>query len=93
MGLYLEARDKVQWLEEHGDEHGNVYNALKHVTDDEFVVCLVNNGAFYAAAIAYNDGEVEAFNLPTDPRPKRWFIVTKEKLRHVCPAWDTYVKE
>lgn len=42
------------------------------------VVCVVDNGPFEAVAYCYNESEFEAFNEPTDNRPKTW-IVVKEK--------------
>lgn len=42
--------------------------------DDCVVVCLVDNGAFTAAAIAYDKGELAAFVYP-DPRPRMFLAV------------------
>lgn len=46
-------------------------------------VCLVDNGAFTAAAIAYNEREFNDFNDPHDHRPKVWFIVSIDRLTQV----------
>ncbi len=45
-------------------------------------VCLVDNGAFTAAGVAYDKREMEAFNYrsPDDLRPKLWLEVTINKL-------------
>jgi len=43
-------------------------------------VCLIDNGPFTAAAIAYEEGEIYAFSQPDDYRPKIWFLVDKELL-------------
>ena len=41
------------------------------------LVCVVDNGYFGAAAHAYTESELKAFQLPNDTRPKRWFIWDK----------------
>lgn len=51
-----------------------------HRSEDGFyAVCLVDNGSFSTAAIAYDPGELEAFKRP-DGRMRRWFAVHKDKL-------------
>lgn len=41
------------------------------------LVCVVDNGYFGAAAYAYSEREMKAFQLPDDTRPKRWFTWDK----------------
>lgn len=53
--------------------------------DGTHVVCLVDNGGFSAAGIAFDQGELAAFNEPRDGRSKRWFYVPDAKLIEVCP--------
>jgi hypothetical protein len=40
--------------------------------------CLVDNGAFTACALAYNQAELEAFDHPTDERPKSWWPIPND---------------
>lgn len=47
---------------------------------DVLPVCLVDNGMFNAAGIAYSPGELEAFDLPDDDRPKSWFLIETKLL-------------
>lgn len=41
------------------------------------LVCLVDNGPFTAALVVYGKGEFEEANRPSDPRPKRWFLLNR----------------
>lgn len=41
------------------------------------LVCVVDNGYFGAAGYAYCESEMRAFQVPSDKRPKRWFIYDK----------------
>jgi hypothetical protein len=54
-------------------------------------VCLVNNGLFTAAGIAFSKDELQAFCVPSDRRPKRWFTVETEKLLEVEPSLKFYL--
>jgi len=78
MGQYINPPDmtKERFLHESG-------RRIKHPIEaapDEFPVCLVDNGPFTAAGIAYDDREVEEFSKPTDHRPKAWFAVKRSLL-------------
>ena len=78
MGCYVNppSGNKVSWLIEHGEE----IESPCAITKSHVPVCLVNNGPFFGAGIGYKLSEVEAFDQSTDPRPKRWFKVPREKL-------------
>lgn len=83
MGCYANPPiDKAAWLEQNGVEHTEVPTSTKQAGEDTLVVCLVDNGPFTAAAIAYNEHELDLFVRP-DHRPKRWFSVEVEKLKAV----------
>lgn len=51
--------------------------------DDLALVCLVDNGAFTAAGVCYDEDEMRAFDGARDMRPKRWFTVPKHLLYDV----------
>jgi len=90
MGLYVEAKingKKLNWL----TSNGRLATYMGIAKADEFKVCWVDNGAFEAVAVAFDDRELEMLSKP-DGRSKLWFIVSKAKLKEVCPEWDTYVK-
>ena len=81
MGCYINPKDmtKEAWL----------YKFAKPtlgpmpITESEVPVCLVDNGPFTAAAVAYDRREADAFNLPSDRRPKFWYSATRADLYEV----------
>jgi len=81
MGYYINppSETKEQWLQKHGTPvHGDV--VLSHdFSGPTLPVCLVDNGPFTAAGIAFDAGELRAFGHP-DRRPKSWFLVSREDL-------------
>jgi hypothetical protein len=86
MGYYINPRisSKEKWLKENGTKLWDIPNV--HCKDGSVVICLVNNGSFTAAAIAYNLEELKAFrDDPFDLREKQWWAVPIEKLtKEVC---------
>jgi hypothetical protein len=40
------------------------------------LICLIDNGPFKAAFVVCI-GEFEEANRPSDPRPKRWFLLNR----------------
>ena len=80
MGLYINPShmSKEQWLIENGVLVMGVPEFNK--TASYFPVCLVDNGPFTAAAIAFDEREMAAFNQPRDYRLKEWYLVQKDKL-------------
>lgn len=83
MGFYINPKDgrsKEQWLLDHG--RGINHDTVRSFdfTTDELPVCLVDNGPFTAAGIAFDPRERDAFLHP-DPRPKQWFAVRRDLLK------------
>lgn len=78
MGCYINppSSNKVSWLFEHGEE----IKSPCAITESHVPVCLVNNGQFFAAGVAFDQREIDGFDQPTDLRPKQWFKVSREKL-------------
>ena len=79
MGYYVNPSTgtKEQWLHENAKPISNAKDF--DFNSDSLLVCLVDNGAFTAAGIAYDARERDAFMI-TDGRPKKWFSVEKSKL-------------
>jgi hypothetical protein len=80
MGCYVNPKDmsKEQWLAENGKEIEPT--KTWDFSSDTLPVCLVRNSAFSAAAVGYQQGELEDFNDPADNRPTTWYEVSKAKL-------------
>ena len=82
MGYYINPQDgstKEEWLKKHGREisPSEVYG---HDYATELPVCLVDNGDFTAAGIAYDEREAKAFLYP-DRRKKLWYLASREVLK------------
>lgn len=95
MGCYVNPRHqtKEEWLAQ------NAYTTLEPgrkpaweeaERDDCLPVCLVDNGPFTAAGIAYCKWEMDAFLRP-DGREKRWFYVPTSRLLEVAPDLRSYL--
>lgn len=80
MGYYINPREctKEMWLETYGKRVSEA-EARMHPAGDNLLVCLVDNGPFTAAAIAYDDRERDAFLYP-DRRKKVWYVVARQRL-------------
>ena len=81
MGCYVNPQNETK--EEFLLKHGKRVRTDLEITDTHLPVCLVDNGYFTAAMVAFNEGEIEAMNSPGDRRPKTWYIVSREELRKV----------
>lgn len=79
MGIYINPKDgsKEEWLVQHGKLQ--IITPSHYRVDDSYAVCLVDNRLFTAAAIAFDQNELEAFKYP-DGREKMWFMVPKKAL-------------
>ena len=89
MGCYVNPRNetKESFLAREGRVIG-VHEAM--ITETELPVCLVDNGMFKAAGVAFSDHELAVFADSSDPRIKQWFMVSKHKLRSVSDL-DSYL--
>lgn len=77
MGYYINPKDKTkeQFLQEHGQSFLGDPSQYD-TTGYSLLVCLVDNGMFSAAGIAYDKREAIEFNRP-DGRRKSWYEVSK----------------
>ena len=61
---------------------------IEDIAPTHVPVCVVDNGLFEAAAVAYSQGEIDAFNHP-DGRPKTWLSIPKDwVMENVAGATD-----
>ena len=95
MGAYINPKNetKEDFLSREGTEITQ-QQAENEKYPGNMVVCLVNNGMFTAAGVAFNQSEINEFAAP-DGRFKRWYRVEVEKLLKVSNVekykryWDT----
>lgn len=93
VGEYLNPpEDKLQWLLKNAQIVGEDQQQFVDPTTDKVAVCLVDNGAFTAAAVAYSEGEFREFNRETDIRPKLWFVVDLDKMAEIEPRIVTWLR-
>jgi hypothetical protein len=50
----------------------------QYADEGKAIICVVDNGPFQAAAYAYCQRELEAFQYSGDSRPKMWLKADKE---------------
>jgi len=97
MGLYIEVEDKAAWLMINGTNIVPNSFTAESIKDEDFLVCLIDNGPFLAAGVAYNEQELgyilKEVTDEKDARPKFFFEVPKKLLKDVCPSWNDYVSE
>jgi len=94
MGIYInpEDRTKEQWLIKYGIET-TIIDATVADFEVFFPVCLVNNGAFTAAAVCDTLEELEHFMFP-DGRQKQLYLVAAYDLGNVLDSHEmTYLRK
>ena len=89
MGLYVNPRDqsKESWLETNGELIGPTPPTWDMLAHNCSAVCLVDNGIFTAAGVAYSPAELEEFSRE-DGRRRVWYAVPDEKLITVVTGGD-----
>lgn len=88
MGYYIETgtfKGKAQWILNNCKGSHGVIGRPTSVDAGMVPVCVVDNGPFDAAGIAFNPREAEAFDLPSDPRLRQWLIIRIEDAEDMCP--------
>ena len=82
MGAYVNpvGNTKEEWLATNATSITSNAPTSTDYLPDHLPVCLMDNGSFTAAGIAFNERELQAFKQPNDLRDKIWFLVATEKL-------------
>jgi len=94
MGCYINPKDciKEEWLIKNGilvsKDKMEARLLASILPEEKMLVALVNNGAFTAAGVMFNDREVEAFTEPSDTRKIFYFQVEVEKLMQITDLKD-----
>ncbi len=87
MTIYLnpETMTKEEFLNRYGEDIPPELLKESDVTDHSeiCVVCLVNNGPFRAAGIMDGMRDLRDFTLPSDHRPKTFFLVKTEDINEL----------
>lgn len=83
MGCYINPANvtKEAWLRANAVEV-SLTEAQASAFGDTLPICLVDNGPFTAAGVAFDSRELSSF-AREDGRPKRWFTASREALRGV----------
>lgn len=81
MGYYIP--NNIPISEREGVQEIEKVNNLSEVPKDKAVIVEVDNGAFRANGLAYDQDELYVFNLP-DGRNKKYFLMDKEKAHQLA---------
>lgn len=97
MGLYINPPDmtKEEWLVKNAIDTTaliGVKRSWETVPEGTLPVCVVDNGAFTAAGIAFDEQEYDAFNCD-DGRAKLFVLVPIDKLLEVQPQLKNYLNQ
>lgn len=88
MGYYIETPGqsilKARYLQQH--HNAELASPSWPPPEGKVLVCVVQNGLFDAAAIAYDKEEMHAFDRPSDMRPKTWLLLPRETVIKLNPS-------
>jgi len=92
MGYYIEVPKDLNKAQQIVDIHGGTIipkpSSFAEVPADQALICVVGNGLFDAAGIAYDEREFEAFSAPDRSgyqRPRTWVLLGKAVVCKLCP--------
>ncbi|KKM96696.1 hypothetical protein LCGC14_1175660 [marine sediment metagenome] len=99
MGFYIQApmnTMKAEWI---AGVHGDAQlipqpENFSDIPEGKFLIIVVNNGPFEAAAVAYSELEFNEFtNNPTDDRPKKFLLLSKKTTFELVPELKEYLEK
>lgn len=98
MGLYIEVpafRNKAATIKELAPDAQDMPEGASYddCPEDCLPVCVVDNGPFEAAGVAYNRREFGRFLLPSDSHPRTWLWVPIHFIKANAPAAKGYLQE
>ena len=100
MGIYIETPDyknkAQQLIAFYGAEDIPKPGGISKVPKDKFLVPVVSNPQWDAAAVVYNAYEMRRLDQPHDTRPRKWLLMNKDIVRSLVDeklAWDIIGKK
>lgn len=93
MGFYIETgsnKRKAAWILANTKSR-ETPRAFKG-TAEEIPVVVVDNGPFEAAAIAFDQGELDAFTEVGDTRPARFLLVARQDVIKLNPNVEKHLR-
>lgn len=96
MGLYLNPSNgtKEEWLEANGvlmDGIPTIDDFNEDVANGYIPVVHLDNGAFTAAGFIYNERELQAFTRSDEMRPRKFYLVPRDKALAEVPELAKYL--
>lgn len=94
MGFYIETsemKNKAEWLKKNA---GAIYLSGRptEVNPDYVPVCVIDNGQFEAAGIAFDEQEAKSFDDKDDKRKKQWMLIGVDNAVRLCPKVGRHIK-
>lgn len=62
------------------------------IPEGKFLIIVVNNGLFEAAAVAYSESEFEEFTRADDTRSKKFLLLDRETTFQYVPSLEKYLE-
>lgn len=62
------------------------------IPEGKFLIIVVNNGPFEAAAVAYSESEFKEFTDTSDDRPKKFLLLDRETTFQYVPSLEKYLE-
>lgn len=97
MGFYIETPVNVgkdKYLKRNnGALEISTPKSLKEIPEGKILICVISNTLFEAAAICFNQQELNYFKSTIDDRrPRRWLLMDKDEVIKLCPLVEQFLK-
>ena len=97
MGFYIQGPilGKAEWISgTYGDTRLIPQpEKFSDIPEEKFLIVVVNNGPFEAAAVAYSEQEFNEFiNSPTDNRSKKFLLLSRKTTFELVPELKKYLE-